>query len=336
MKKRRSRFLVLTTIMAVFMANILTVIGEAGAKEIYPSGTITFIECTNPGGGMDISARGVATFLPRYLKEVSPGARGGEIVVKNVPQASGAKAYSDVFKSDPDGYTIGDFISGHLSDVALGTMKMPFDIRKFTWLLTSNQSVYTFISRKNGPKTWEEMLAAAKKEPLKWGVALYGSSIHVNSIWVKEEVGIPARFIILPGSAGLVSSVMRGDVDVALIPADSAKSIIQAKEANVLVTFSDTRYYPEVPTMIEKGFPQFLPNISGIRLVMAPPDLDPEARKILIAAAKKMVADPKYHEFCQKIGSLPSPLTGQEVADAVNNRIKFYGQISPILRKHLK
>ena len=69
---------------------------------------------------------------------------------------------------------------------------------------------------------------------------------------------------------------------------------------------------------------------------MGPPNLDPEAKRILVTAARKMVNDPKYQEFCLKIGSLPSPLVGDEVTQAVNTRVKFYEEIAPILRRHLK
>jgi tripartite-type tricarboxylate transporter receptor subunit TctC len=255
-----------------------------------------------------------------------------------MPQASGLRAYTKVYNSKPDGYTIGDFISGHLYEFTLGKTKPPFDLKKFTWLLTSNKSIYCIVTPKDGLATWEELIAASKKEPpLKWGVALYGSSMHVNSAWVKEEAGIEqAKLLILPGAAGVVSALIRKDIDMALIPINSARPIIDSKDANVVVTFTEERYFPDVPTIGEKGFPQFSKYTGGYRLVMGPPDMDPEAYRILASAAEKMFDDPKYQEQTIKQGSLMSPLAGEEVKVVVNDRIKFYETIAPVLKKHIK
>ncbi|MFB3887793.1 MAG: Bug family tripartite tricarboxylate transporter substrate binding protein [Thermodesulfobacteriota bacterium] len=321
--------------LASGMPSFLSV-DRATAKEVYPSSRITFVCGSPPGGGSDLAARGVATFLPQYLKEVSSSAKGGEIVVKNVPTASGMKARTTVYNSDPDGYTIGDFIQGYLFDYTFGSDKPSFDVKKFTWLFASNMAVYVLVSRKNGPATWEEMLGAAKKEPLRWLAGSYASSMHINSIWVKEVVDIPARFLTIAGASGVVSSLIRGDGDVTMIPIDSAKAVIDSKDVNVLATFTEKRYYPNAPTIIEKGYPQFLPHVNSARLVMGPPSMTPEAKEILIKAVQKMYGDPKYQAYCRTLGSILFPMVGKQVDEAIANRIKLYQDLAPILKKHMK
>ena len=321
--------------LASGMPSFLSV-SRAAAKDAYPAGPINFICGSPPGGGSDLAARGIASFLPQYLKEISPGAKGGDVVVKNVPTASGMKARATVYSADPDGYTIGDFIQGYLFDYTFGSDKPSFDVKKFTWLFASNMAVYVLVSRKNGPATWEEMLSAAKKEPLRWLAGSYASSMHINSIWVKEVVDIPARFLTIAGATGVVSSLIRGDGDVSMIPIDSAKTVIDSKDVNVLATFTEKRYYPSVPTIIEKGYPQFLPHMSSARLVMGPPNMDPEAKEVLMSAAQKMYADPKYQAYCTTLGSVLSPMVGKEVDEAIASRIRFYQDLAPILKKHMK
>ncbi len=49
------------------------------AKDIYPANKITFIVPYKAGGGYDIYARSVSPHLSKYLKEVAPGAKGGDI-----------------------------------------------------------------------------------------------------------------------------------------------------------------------------------------------------------------------------------------------------------------
>lgn len=56
------------------------------AKEVYPSGRITWINPVKAGGGSDLVARSIARYLEQYLKELSKGTKGGEIVIKNIPR----------------------------------------------------------------------------------------------------------------------------------------------------------------------------------------------------------------------------------------------------------
>lgn len=333
-RRKSLRWVGITGMAFFFMCLSLT--PTAKAKDVYPANPITIICASPPGGGTDLAVRGVAAFLPEGLKAVSPGAKGGEMIVKNVPTASGMKARTTVYNEEPDGYTIGDLNVGHLYDYTLGSEKPAFDVRKFTWLFTSNGSVYVLVTPKKGPATWEEMLAAAKKEPLRWLAGSYGGSIHINSIWFKEVVNIPARFLTIAGATGVVSSLLRGDGDIALLPIDSAKSIIESKDVNVLVSVTEKRFFPQIPTIIEKGYPQFLPYLGSARLIWGPPNLDPEAKRVLTAAAKKMYANPKYQEYCLKIGSVVVPIVGDEVEKLVNGYINFYRDLVLILKKHMK
>ncbi len=53
------------------------------AKDVYPMDKITCIVAHKPGGGYDLISRGVAPYLGKYLREISPGAKGGDVVIKN-------------------------------------------------------------------------------------------------------------------------------------------------------------------------------------------------------------------------------------------------------------
>ena len=85
----------------------------AATKDVYPAEDITFICYSQPGGGYDLTARGSAPFLSKALRDVSRGARGGNVQVKNMTGGAGAKAAYYLFNdARPDGYTIGDINRG--------------------------------------------------------------------------------------------------------------------------------------------------------------------------------------------------------------------------------
>ena len=79
---------------AVFLSGVN--LPQSLAKDVYPSGRVQWICYTKPGGGFDMIARNITPYLGKYLKEVSRGGKGGEIVFRNIVGAGGKKAYNTI------------------------------------------------------------------------------------------------------------------------------------------------------------------------------------------------------------------------------------------------
>ena len=105
-------------------------ISPSFAKGVYPAEKITCIVSHKPGGAYAIISRGVAPFLTKCLREISPRAKGGDVVIKNEPAASGIKAYSMIYNARLDGYTIGTFDTAFATETL--QTKLDFDLNKFT------------------------------------------------------------------------------------------------------------------------------------------------------------------------------------------------------------
>jgi tripartite-type tricarboxylate transporter receptor subunit TctC len=185
----------------ILCALIVSPLSITLAKEVFPDGDITYIVNSEPGGGNDLLARGFSQYFTQHVKEVVPGAKGGKMKVENVTGGAGSRAYIDINQAAPDGTTIGGLNVGQLYEYMIGTLKLPFDPGKFTFLFACNSTMRVIATPKKGYATWEAMLAGAKKEPVRWCVGQYGSAMHLESIYVKETVGIPAQFIPMAGSA---------------------------------------------------------------------------------------------------------------------------------------
>jgi tripartite-type tricarboxylate transporter receptor subunit TctC len=119
------------------------------AKEVYPAKKITWINADKPGGGADIMARLICSYLPKYLKEVSKEAKGGEIAIKNVPESGGRRAYSNIYNADRSGYLIGDFNNTFVTE-NIGSKIDEFDYNKFTFLARIGVSLPFCSSIKTG------------------------------------------------------------------------------------------------------------------------------------------------------------------------------------------
>ncbi len=321
---------------AVFILSFFTLLAVGVmAQSVYPAKDIDFLCYTDPGGGYDIFARGMSPFLTKHLRAVSSGAKGGEIKVKNIIGAGGAKQITSMYKdAKPDGYTIGDFNEGNAYNFLYGMNKLPFNVMEVTILVSWAKTNRVLVSRRF--KTWEEMLAAAKKEPLTFVSSNPGAKQNLDTIFFKEGVGLSGKVANAGGTAQAVSALLRGDGDVYVIDHPSAKVLIESKEVNCLISFTEERVIPQVPTIVEKGFPELLKTVGGKcgRIFIAPPKLNPEAKRILIAAFKGMLVDPEFRAYCEKTGIELRSFFDKEAENALGEYVEMLRENTAILKKY--
>jgi tripartite-type tricarboxylate transporter receptor subunit TctC len=182
--------------------------------------------------------------------------------------------------------------------------------------------------------SWEELVAKSKKEPLTLIVPQFGTTAHLDCILAVEITKIPAKIVSMEGTADVVNAVIRGDADAALVSFDSVTTIAEAKEVNTLVSFTEEKVLPWVPTIVEKGFPDCTKYMRRVgRHYMAPPNLDAEAERLLVAAGRKMLADPKFKDFLIKRRSDVQPVFGKELKETVKVEIEDIEKWLPVYKK---
>ncbi len=310
-----------------FLPNILH------AKELYPAGRITWISHTQPGGGFDILPRAMAPFMSKYLKEMSPGCKGGDVMIKNEPAAAGLKAYTAIFKAEPDGYTVGGMDISFITDLV--TEKMEFDVMKYTYLCRLGTNTKLVVTSRNGFKSWDEAVENSKKGPLKIGVGQFGRGNHVAGILLKEALGLNARFINTQSTAGNMSMVMRGDVQVGIASEDSISNVLQAKEVNVLLTYGDAQEYPGAVSLKKLGHGQVGEYASIHRFAIAPPGLPKELTTLLMDAIRKTVADKEFLDWANRSKFYFTPVYGEAAAEIARGYIQFYKSMEATFKKYL-
>jgi len=309
-------------------------LSPAQAQDLYPAERIVWVTPYKAGGGYDLLSRSSSPYLTRSLRELSPGAKGGNIILKNEPAASGRKAYTIVYNAKPDGYTIGGFDSAFATESLLTPLE--FDLNRFTYLVRLMLTTRVLVTAKNGFAGWAEMLKAARTKELKWGVGAFGRALHVDSILVKEEVGIPARFIAWGGTAEAMNAMMRGDISVAMVSEDSVQGLIKAGEIRVLAQFSEKSSYPGIPSIKDLGYPDLAEKLGGHRFVMAPPALPEKIKNRLVAAFQKTLQDREFQAWARKSEIPLDPLYGADADRVAKRMFKFYQQdAKPLLKKYL-
>lgn len=330
----RRHFLKISGISAGALAtNSISIPSFGATREVYPAEKITYVIPHKPGGGHDIYARAISPYLTKYLQQVTPGARGGQLLLKNEPAAAGRKGYSLLFNSKPDGYTIGAIDTAPVTDNILGASE--FDFTKLTFLLLAVSTTKMIVTNKKGYNSWQELQAAMKKEPVKMAVGSFGRANHVCAIIINEKMKTNFKLIALPGTAESMNALLRGDVQTSIVSEDAVKPLIDAKEVKVLLVFDEKSEYPGATTVKELGFPELADDISSHRFVVAPPKLAPEPKRILLEALKKVNADRDFLAWAKKAEFPLRNLYGNDAEKTFLKIIKTYEELTPLLKKHL-
>jgi tripartite-type tricarboxylate transporter receptor subunit TctC len=226
---------------------------RAGAQA-YPDKPIKMIVPFPPGGPIDTMGRLAGKFITDSL--------GQQVVIENRPGAGSTIGSKAVAAAPPDGYTLMFGSSGSLAvapslyvNAGIEPLKMFAPVSSFALL------PHVMVVADQVPaKTVAEFIAYAKAHAGKvnYGAGL-GTPPHLLSALFANKSGINATFIPYPGAAQSVIDLVAGrnhytiDGTVILMPQ------IRAGKLRAIGMGRAERWseLPNVPTLVEQGFPDF-------------------------------------------------------------------------------
>lgn len=304
------------------------------AQEAYPAGKITWIVGLAAGGGTDIMVRGVAPFMEKHLKAISPNPDKIGVMVKNLPGGAGMRAMSEVYHGKPDGYTIA--CDGEMLHTNTILGQLGFDLFEITYLARLAASNKVLVTNyKSNLNTWDDIVRASKKAPLRIAISGFGASNHVASLLFIDTTKLAAKPVIFDGAAGSNAALLRGDVPLGIQSEDSVRQLIDAKELRPVLTFSQKSKYSGVLNVKGIGFPELNDVVSSQRYVIAPPGMPANIKRILEDVLKRTMADPEFLAWNEKAEMSFDPVIGPELDPLVKNIHSFYKSKERILREYL-
>ena len=218
----------------------------------WPAKTVRFIVPFGPGSTPDVLMRVIADELGKKYP-------GSSFVIENKAGASGNLGTDAVAKAAPDGSTLGISIGGPLAINTLLFSKLPYDpasdIDAVSQLVT--QPSILAVNPALGVNSVAELVALLKKEPGKYNFASIGngSLSHLAMEALAMKAGAKLVHVPYPSSPAAVTSVIRGDTQMACLPAISVVS--QAGEGKMKIlavsTAKRSAFLPDVPTLKESG-----------------------------------------------------------------------------------
>src|ERR1700730_7956286 len=246
------------SLKAVLFAPQLAAVLAAGAAQAqdYPSRPVKIIVPTPPGGPVDVIARITANYLQTAL--------GKGFVVENRAGAGNTIGSKDAAEAEPDGYTL---LYSAASGLIIAPLLHPdagYDpLKSFDPVaLVGASSLVLVVNPAVPAATVPELVAYAKANPGKVNFSSGGIGVlpHLIGELFKARAGIDIVHVPYKGGGPSVTDLIAGNVQMTFEGASVLLPLIQAGKLRALAVTAPKRIaqLPDVPTMIESGYPNFV------------------------------------------------------------------------------
>ena len=220
-----------------------------------PTGTVRIIVGFAPGGGTDILARVIGQKLAPMWNTT--------IVVENKAGAAGMIAADYVAKQPGDGNVL---LMAHINSHAIAPALTP----KMSYSVANDFSPISMVgitpnlligNEKQTARTVTDIVALCKQNPgkISFGSAGNGSAQHLALEMFKLAAGIDALHVPYKGSGPMLVDLIGGQINYSFDTMTAATPHVKGGKAIAIAQTRAKRAasYPNVPTMIESGFPGF-------------------------------------------------------------------------------
>jgi len=259
--------------------------------QAWPNKPVKLVAVFPPGGSVDQVARIMSVPLQKVL--------GQPVIVDNKGGASGSIGTAAVAKSDPDGYTFAVVFDTHGVNPSL-IPNLSYDTKKdlAPVMLISRSAMMVAAHPSSGFKSFTEVVAAAKKEPGKFGFASIGSGslAHLALTQLQNQGSFQLTHVPYKGGGPALQDAVAGHVPLIAGTVFLISPQVDGKNLVPLAVTSAKRIakYPDVKTIAEQGFPGY--ESVAWWGVFAPAKTPPEIVKAMNDALATVLADPAVRE----------------------------------------
>jgi len=286
------------------------------AETAFPQKPVTIVIAWAAGGGTDVIGR---VIQPVFAKKL-----GADVVIRNVPGASGTIGTTEVANANTDGYTLLISPAGPLSNQP-HLREIPYDVDSFDAIGRITITPTMMMVTQDSPfNSLAEVLAAAKERPNSLIVASTGAGTlpHVAQLALDGIAGVKTKHVPFNGSANAAKALLGEVVDIF---SDQAQLVSQY-ELKPLAAWTNERLpdYPDVPTMKELGYDIQLYNWVGM---LAPKDLPADVHKQISTALAETMQDAAVIEAIRKLKVQPEYMNPEAFTAFVHNDNEQAGKL---------
>ena len=304
------------------LAFVLMCLAPLPANAFYPDRPITLIVPFAPGGPSDIIARILAISLTQAL--------GQQVIVDNRGGAAGNIGMGIAARANPDGYTL--LLTSTAIAVNTALFKnLPYDpFKDFVPIseLVAAPNVL-IVHPDSGINSVADLVARAKAEPGTFNYASPGAGTksHLTGEMLKLRAGIEMVHVPFRGAGPAAQAVLAKTTQVGSVALAAAEPLIKAGQLKALAVTSEKRWFslPEVPTMIEAGYPGFVSDT--FNALFAPAGTPPEIVALLVKESRAAFQRPEAIDQAHRAGFEITASTPDQLARRVATEIPMVKEL---------
>lgn len=279
-------------------------------------------------------AGGTADMLARVIGEALGKNTGQSVVVENKPGGLGAIVMDAFLAAPRDGYTYVLSVNSLVTEIPF-TIKPKYDPHKDIKPLVklSGGGLVLVSSSALPPKNFAEMISYVKANPGKISFASYtpGTSSHIRGLQLNKQAGLDMQHVGYKGSPPALQDVMGGQVQFMFDGMATSTPLIKSGKLRpyAVTTSKRAAVLPDVPTMIELGFPE-MTQMSWMGL-WTTPDVPAAVQQRMRDEVLKVLSQPAIKEKLAATG-LEVPDQASTPEEMMQSNLKDYELAGQILR----
>ena len=290
----------------------------------YPARPVRLLIPFVPGGSTDFVAR---VMQVRLVEEL-----GQPIVLDNRPGASGNIAVETVARAAADGYTL---LFGNIGTIAINpALFRDFPVSTLRDLacvsMVADVSSMLTISATVPAANVEEFVRYVKTRPgqLNYASSGAGSNGRLSMEYFMRKAGVELTHIAYKGAGGVTTALLGGEAQASFVAVPSVTQYVKTGRLKALAIVGPKRVdaLPQVPTMIELGYPEL--NVSSWQGIYAPAATPAPVLRKLRDAIGKTLADAKLQETLRGGGAdLMAPALQAECSGFTRQQVEFWAKL---------
>lgn len=274
---------------------------------VYPNKPIKIVVPTSPGSGSDTTAR--------HFAEALGSALGQPVLIDNKPGANGVVGAMAVKQAPADGYTIFLGTNTHMAVNPILIKDIPYDsVKDFKPVTGLARGMMIFVAAP-GAKfgSVSELVSAAKASKQQLNVGTYTGGFHLSAEWFGSLAGVKSVNVPYKGAPEVFAALLGNQLDWAVSDLIAAIPQVRGGRLKAIAVSGDQRHpdYPEIPTIRESGFPEYV-NYTWTSIYVRAETPEPATAK-LVDAMRTILATRGAKDFIARIGSDPMALAPSDM-----------------------
>ena len=288
----------------------------------FPSKPVTLVTPFAAGSGPDAVLRMISEKLGKVWNQ--------RVIVDNKPGGGGFIAIDAAKRAAPDGYTLLQLDSEHLS-----ALPHLYKTRGFVTLDNFDPVASLFrtpflvaVSSQSKWKSMADLIGAAKAGSLSYGSWGVGSPGHLGGGLLESETGTSMRHVPYRDVGQLFTSVAVGDLDWSFGSIPSSQGAYKAGKIKYLAVAAPKRIpqFPDVPTVAESGGPANI-DVNSFVVLVAPKGIPAALQARISADVSKVLADPEVKSKFDTFAFEPLHWSAKDIARHAEAKSTQYGAL---------